>query len=89
MAAFLSLLADYIYEQYGNDFRNLCVIFPNRRAGLFFRRELGSKIDRPVLSPQIFSFEDFIFEVTPFIQAEPFEKLITLYKAATNNPVLQ
>ncbi len=88
MASFLSLLTDYVDEQYRNDFKRLCVVFPNRRAGLFFRRELGLRIKRPVWSPQIFSFEDFLFEVTPFTKAEPFDEMMTLYQASRLVPQL-
>ena len=38
MASFLQLLAKDIIRKYGTDFADLTIIFPNKRAGLFFGR---------------------------------------------------
>lgn len=39
---------------------DLTVVFPNRRAILYFRKHLAGMLDKPVFSPQLLTIEDFI-----------------------------
>jgi len=36
MVYFLERIAKLLYEQNGDDIRNHCLVFPSRRAGLYF-----------------------------------------------------
>ena len=58
---FLEEVVDYTFKKY-KDFRNLTIIFPNRRAGLYFQKALSKKIDKSLWSPSVKTFEDFIQE---------------------------
>ena len=40
---FLEEVVDYTFRKY-DDFRKLSIIFPNRRAGLYFQKALSKKI---------------------------------------------
>ena len=56
---FLEEVVDYTFKKY-LDFKNLNVIFPNRRAGLYFQKALSKKINKSVWSPSVYTMEDFI-----------------------------
>ena len=56
---FLEEVVDYTFKKYP-DFKNLNVIFPNRRAGLYFQKALSKKINKSVWSPSVYTMEDFI-----------------------------
>ena len=58
---FLEEVVDYTFKKY-KDFRNLTVIFPNRRAGLYFQKALSKKTNNSLWSPSVKTFEDFIQE---------------------------
>ena len=60
MSTFLQEVAERLVRSYGNGLGEVTVIFPNRRAGLFFRESLKQAISTPVWSPKILSFQDFI-----------------------------
>jgi len=60
MDTFLEKLADEMLAGHGDDLASVAVVFPTRRAGLFFRRALAAKIKKPVWMPEIFSIQDFI-----------------------------
>ncbi len=60
MAAFLEQLVDELYDKHKGDLSGLCMVFPTRRAGLFFKKYLSEKIDKPHWSPVIYSIQDFI-----------------------------
>ncbi|HNX44921.1 MAG TPA: PD-(D/E)XK nuclease family protein [Bacteroidales bacterium] len=60
MKPFLQQLADELFDTYGEEVSKLCLVFPNRRAGLYFRRYLAGRISKPLWSPAIYSIEDFV-----------------------------
>ena len=59
MKAFLFELAQEIYQSHA-DLSKVTVVFPNRRAALYFRKYLGDLIAKPVFSPRLITFEDFV-----------------------------
>ncbi|MCD7969765.1 MAG: PD-(D/E)XK nuclease family protein [Alistipes sp.] len=52
MKPFVSLLAEELYDRYGDDISSLCIIFPSRRAGLFFTDALASYAGKPLWQPE-------------------------------------
>ncbi len=60
MAAFLEQLADELYDKHKGELSQLCLVFPTRRGGLFFKKYLAEKMNAPHWSPVIYSIQDFI-----------------------------
>ncbi|MGK7392806.1 MAG: PD-(D/E)XK nuclease family protein [Candidatus Cyclobacteriaceae bacterium M2_1C_046] len=61
---------------------NKHIIFPNRRAGVFFRDELAKLAgDKPVFAPEIYSLEDFVFQHVPLQQADTLTLTGLLFKS--------
>ncbi len=60
MTPFLKELAEHLLKKYPEQLDQVTVVFPNIRAGLFFKKYLSELIDRPIWSPHILSLEDFI-----------------------------
>lgn len=77
--SFLELLADYIVENYSNDMADLCIVMPNKRAGLFLQTYLGKKIGKAAWSPHIFSSEDFISKLSGLYVKDPLSLLFEFY----------
>lgn len=77
--SFLESIASKCYEQYGRNADQLTVVFPNRRAGLFFRKHLGKLTEKPIWSPKITSLEDFILDKSELIPADHLQSLFILY----------
>jgi len=42
----------------------ICILFPNRRAEVFFKQHLATQAGAPILSPLMLTAEDFVAEVT-------------------------
>ncbi|MBI5402287.1 MAG: PD-(D/E)XK nuclease family protein [Ignavibacteriae bacterium] len=80
MNTFLNYICDKVIESNEKDFSKICVVFPSRRAGLYFRNMLGRKFKAPVWSPAVFSIEDFIEYLSGYSFADSFKLLIELYK---------
>jgi CRISPR/Cas system-associated exonuclease Cas4 (RecB family) len=60
MNKFLLSVASYLLRKNDNDLSELTVVFPNRRAGLFFQKYLSQIVDKPLFSPQILTITDLV-----------------------------
>jgi len=60
MKTFLEDIAQKVMTAHKEQLGDTTVIFPNRRAGLYFREHLKKQLDGPVWSPRIMSFQDFV-----------------------------
>lgn len=78
--AFLKNIASYLFSKYGNTISDCAMVFPNRRAGLFFTRYLSSVIERPVWLPRIINISDLMQSVSSFQPADPVTLNFELYK---------
>jgi CRISPR/Cas system-associated exonuclease Cas4 (RecB family) len=59
MKPFLKELAEKIYKE-NSKLELLTLVFPNRRAILYFRKYLGELLTKPAFSPRLLTIEDFI-----------------------------
>ena len=77
---FLQEAAGFIEEKYGGNYRDLAVILPNRRAGVFLRKHIAEQTKTAAFLPLIFSIEDFIFQTTGLVKASSTDLLFDLYE---------
>ncbi len=80
MTRFLEKTADYLYKTYGEKISDLCIVLPNRRAGLFLQKYLGNSIGKTIWSPAIFSIEDFLINISGLRICDPTQVLFELYE---------
>ncbi len=64
LTTFIKQLVSEVVEKHRDDLGGICLVFPTRRAGLFFRRELSNQVNEPVWSPEIYSIQDFLLKVS-------------------------
>ena len=57
MQSFLQLVAHDLYAKIGNDLSRTALIFPNKRANLFFNEYLAGESDQPIWSPAAMSIK--------------------------------
>lgn len=79
--SFLSGVADWLLNHHGDDLGQCTVIFPNRRAGLFLKKELVKKISKPAWSPETLSLEDFLFSFSKINKADSLSLIFELYQS--------
>jgi CRISPR/Cas system-associated exonuclease Cas4 (RecB family)/SepF-like predicted cell division protein (DUF552 family) len=60
MQSFLQKLVKQLYSQYGKDISELCIVLPNRRAGLFLKTHFAQHIKTTFWAPEIYATEDFV-----------------------------
>lgn len=80
MQPFLDKLAKHLYATHGTNFSRLCLVFPSRRAGLFFKQYVSKIIDKPIWLPDIYALEDFVVHKSGLTLSDPLELIARLYK---------
>lgn len=60
MKTFLEELAAEVLTHYSDKMDGLTLVFPNRRAGLFFQQHLARQLNQPVWSPTVLTLEEFV-----------------------------
>jgi CRISPR/Cas system-associated exonuclease Cas4 (RecB family) len=78
--SFLKIAAKRILENAGNDLATACIVFPTRRAALFFRKELAGLLNKPVWAPEILSINDLIASLSSLQTSENIPLLFHLFK---------
>lgn len=76
MKTFLEELAEKVYKNFPV-LDEVTVVFPNRRASLYFRKHLGMLLTKPAFSPKLITIEDFI---SGFSTAKVPDKLELIYE---------
>ncbi len=80
MKTFLQELAASIQQDYPN-WNDLTVVFPNRRAALYFKEELKKNLSSPRWAPQIITIESFIFGFSDLQVPDKFNLIMRLYQS--------
>jgi CRISPR/Cas system-associated exonuclease Cas4 (RecB family) len=86
MTYFLEDVARYLYNLNSGDFRNTIVVFPNRRARLFFNKYISGFSMKPVWAPRYYSISEFIQQLSGLQLADQLSlifKLFRIYKEIT------
>ncbi|MDR0582578.1 MAG: PD-(D/E)XK nuclease family protein, partial [Prevotellaceae bacterium] len=76
---FLDTVASGLYNRYGEGLSGLCLVFPNRRAHLFFAQSLSRILKKPLWQPAYKSIEELLKETSSWRVADNFTLLIELY----------
>jgi len=80
MTYFLERIAKLLFIENGNDLRKHCLVFPNRRAGLYFLKYLSAELSKPVWTPHIITINEFFSSLSKLRTAENEILLFELYK---------
>ncbi len=80
MQTFLQLVAQDLYQKIGNDLSRVAIVFPNKRASLFFNEYLATQSDRPIWSPAYVSISELFRQLSPWKSGDPIRLVCELYK---------
>ncbi|MBQ8868019.1 MAG: PD-(D/E)XK nuclease family protein [Bacteroidaceae bacterium] len=76
---FLKAVAEDLYNKVGQDLSRTAVVFPNKRAGLFFNQWLSGCSDKPVWTPAYMTISELFRGLSPLQVADPIRLVCTLY----------
>lgn len=81
MSNFIEQIAKKIYTAEKERLSKVLVVFPSRRAGVYFRQELSLLIDKPVWSPTVVSINEFTSKFSKYDLADNLTLIMELYKS--------
>lgn len=80
MESFLKLVAADLYKHTEGNLAHAAVVFPNKRAGLFFNEYLAQESDSPIWSPAYVSISELFRSLSPWEVGDPVKLVCELYK---------
>lgn len=78
--SFLSEVASNLYRQYRDAISSLTLVFPSRRARLFFSDALALIVDKPIWQPAYISMDEIMCQATSLQAGEKIQLITELYK---------
>ena len=80
MEAFFTQVAHDLYNKTEGNFTKVAIVFPNKRASLFFNEYLAQESDRPIWSPTYVSISELFRQSSDLSIADPIKLVCDLYK---------
>ena len=80
MESFLKLVAADLYKHTKGNLAHTAVVFPNKRAGLFFNEYLAQESESPIWSPAYVSISELFRSLSPWEVGDPVKLVCELYK---------
>ena len=81
METFIQLTAQDIIRRFGTNLRDITVVFPNKRAGLFMNQQLAAAADRPVWAPRYSTISELFDSLSDFTRCDDIQAVCELHAA--------
>jgi CRISPR/Cas system-associated exonuclease Cas4 (RecB family) len=85
MEPFLKLVAADLYQKLEGDLSRTAIVFPNKRAGLFFNEYLAAQSDRPLWAPSYISISELYRSLSDWETGDSVQLVCDLYKVFVEN----
>ena len=80
MESFLKQVAADLYQRTAGNMGHTAVVFPNKRAGLFFNEYLAQQSDAPLWAPAYLSISELFRTLSPYQVGDQIKLVCELYK---------
>src|SRR5688572_7920218 len=80
MKPFLQTLAEKLYNEHPQ-LDEMTLVFPNRRAALYFRKYLTQLLSKPAFAPKLITIEEFVGGFSSLRVPDKLELVHRLYKS--------
>ena len=81
METFIRLIAKDLISRFGTNLRDVTVVFPNKRAGLFMNQQLAAVSGRPVWAPRYRTISELFDSLSDFTRCEEIHSVCELHRA--------
>ncbi len=81
MAYFLQDIAQHVYSEYKDDLPDICIVFPNKRARLYFNKYLSELTRKPLWAPDYYTINELMQDLSGLQVADPITLVFELYSA--------
>ncbi|WP_345233689.1 PD-(D/E)XK nuclease family protein [Olivibacter ginsenosidimutans] len=77
---FLKEVALDLVSRFGDDLKDLALIFNNKRPELYFKQYLAEILQKPIWSPSFFTIQDFFKAGSPLLEADKISQIVCLHE---------
>ncbi|MCG8697206.1 MAG: PD-(D/E)XK nuclease family protein [Bacteroidales bacterium] len=81
MKPFLYSVAEHLLNHYSDQMHHLALVFPNKRARLFFNEYLAEITNQPVFSPEYYTITELLEQITGEVVADELTLIFTVYQS--------
>ncbi|MFW5886577.1 MAG: PD-(D/E)XK nuclease family protein [Bacteroidota bacterium] len=81
---FLKYLTGYLYKKYDNRLSSICLVFPGKRAAVYFRKYLSDITRGPIWSPSFYTINELLKKISGLQVADNLYLITELYKIFTS-----
>ncbi len=81
MSSFLHNIARHVFAGYEDELADICIVFPNKRARLYFNRYLSELTDKPVWSPSYYTINELMQHFSGLQLADPLTLLFEIFSS--------
>lgn len=79
MTTFIQLIARDLLQRFGNNLRDITVVFPNKRAGLFMNQQLAAEAGQPVWAPRYRTISELFDTLSDLSRCDDVQAVCELY----------
>ncbi len=80
MNSFLKEVASDLIARFGDDLKDVAIIFNNKRPVLYLKKHLGELLGKSSWSPEFFTVGEFFSRSSDLVQADPIRQFFILHK---------
>jgi ATP-dependent helicase/nuclease subunit B len=80
MQSFLQKIVNHITTKYPDNIGDICIVLPNRRAGLFLKTHMADVLGKTFWAPEVYAIEDFVTLLSELQPADTTTLLFELYE---------
>jgi len=84
MNSFTGAIATFLQKKHGSDLKDVILIFPGRRAGLFLLKEMAANSKKAMFAPAITTLDKISSEITGLSQGDSLPMLYELHSIYKN-----
>ena len=84
MTPFLKQVASYLYSRYSSDIHQLSLIFPSRRASVFFNAYLDELVKTPVIGPETITIDELVARLSGMQISDQINLILKLHQVYTS-----
>lgn len=88
MQTFLNLVATDLHQKLNGNLAHTALVFPNKRAGLFFNQQLAKQHEGPLWAPTYLSISELFQQLSSLRPGDPLQlvcELYTIFKQETGS----
>lgn len=79
MPSFLQLVAQDLANRFGENISNVTLVFPSRRASLFFNSHLSKLIQQPIWTPKVLTINELMEQIAGTMVGDSIKLVATLF----------